>query len=890
MVIPSPARLRVEHLENPLGIDTPTPRLSWVLRHPDRGQFETTYRILVSSSEANSLREVGDLWDTGKAPSGECIYVEYGGKPLQKCRPYFWRVKWWDGQDRESPFSEPASFETGLLGSGDWKARWITKTGCKKFYSQGSVLFGMELGAYVQTHALYFRKEVRLKEKVRRARAYICGLGLYELWLNGQRVGDRVLDPGQTDYRKVALYSTLDITGLLKRENAFGVILGNGRHIKNYGYGPPRMILQIHVEYENGNEEVHVSDDTWKVDYGPLMENGLFYGERYDARKEKPGWARPHFDDRSWDGAVEMKGFMPRAQMIPPIRVTDVLKPRGIYSPSSGTLIYDFGQNLSGWVRMKVRGARGTTVKLRHAELVKDDGTLNPSPNQNAEAADCYIMKGGGLEVYEPRFTYHGFRYVEVTGFPSTPELESMEACFVHTDVERTGEFICSNDLINRIHRNILWGQLSNLMSVPTDCPQRDERYGWMADAHLAAEQSMFNFDMAAFFTKFLKDIQFAQHEDGSLPDAVPLYIGNLYPADPAWGSAYITIAWQLYLYYGNKEVLEAHYDSLKRYVDFLDHSSEKHLQLKLGKYGDWCPPGSIVPVKTSVELTSTWYYYHDTMLLFRIARILGREEDALAFEELAREIRKAYNEAYLKDGTSFSQTAGALALYLDMVPKDGREAMLNRLVESLVLEGDYHLDTGILGTRYLLDVLSEVGFGYVAYRVATKKTYPGWGYMVEEGATTLWERWENITGSGMNSHNHIMLGSVDAWFYRTVAGLTCASPGWRRIRFRPPRFDGLDSAEAAVNTVRGEVLLSWRRRTGTFEMTAIVPVGTEAEVHVPVMGEDCVVQESERTIWQRGTPIPDASPHLSCRGREGGYLVLMCPSGYYRFEVSGNP
>jgi len=568
-----------------------------------------------------------------------------------------------------------------------------------------------------------------------------------------------------------------------------------------------------------------------------------------------------------------------------------------LYSPSPGIYIYDFGQNFAGWSRLSVRGPRGTEVSLRHSELVHEDGTLNTAPNQNAEATDVYILKGDGLEVYEPRFTYHGFRYVEVSGFPGVPNLNNVEGCVVHTDVENVGDFFCSNELLNRIHHNIIWGQLSNMMSIPTDCPQRDERYGWLGDAHLSAEEAAFNFDMAAFYTKFLKDIQLAQKDDGSLPDAVPLYLGRLYPADPAWGSAYMTLAWLVHSYYGDRTILEEHYSSLKKYIEFLRANSEGNILKKLGKYGDWCPPGSVIPKRTPVELTSSWYYCHDVNLLARIARLLGKKDDARRCSKLAEGTKEAFNKNYLEDDQykaqrmspaerSPSQTSNVLPLYLDMVPKEKKEKVLQSLLQSIVQEQDYHLDTGILGTRYILDVLTDNGCGHVAYRIVNQRSYPGWGYMVEEGATTLWERWEKITGGGMNSHNHIMLGSVDAWLYRVIAGISSLSPGWKRIRVKPQVFDGLDYAAARVKTVRGEAGVSWQKAKDSFELIALIPVGSEGEVYIPVLGEDCIVRESKKVLWQKGALRKIGKADVSFSGRKGKYLIFKTGSGSYRFNL----
>lgn len=543
MTIPPPLRLRCEYLKNPLGIDIRKPRFSWILRHFERGEKPSAYEITVSSKAGLAGRGIGDCWDSGRVDSDRTSQVEYGGKRLLSRARYFWRVRWWDATGRQSPYSRIAFFDMGMLNRSDWEARWITLRGPREFGSKGTILQGKYRGEYIQTWAIYLEKEFRTKPGLKSARAYICGLGFYELEINGRKVGDRVLDPAATNYTKSALYSTYDITKLLRPANRIMIVLGNGRHIVKFGFGPPKVIAQIEIDYRSGERQVVGTDASWKAGYGPIQENGLYFGERCDGQVEI----------RTRKGsAIYEKGASPRSQLLPPIRVGQKLKPKSVRRPAPETLLYDFGQNFSGWLRLAVRGPAGTSVTVRHAELLHDNGTLNTSPNQGAEATEVYTLRGKGTESFEPRLTYHGFRYAEVKARPKLPRLISVEGCFVHTDVERAGFFRCSHSLVNRIHRNVRWGQLSNLMGIPTDCPQRDERQGWLGDAHLSAEEAILNFDMAAFYTKYLQDIRQAQRKDGSLPDAVPLYLGNLYPADPAWGSAYITLAWSLYLHYGD--------------------------------------------------------------------------------------------------------------------------------------------------------------------------------------------------------------------------------------------------------------------------------------------------------------------------------------------------
>jgi alpha-L-rhamnosidase len=890
-----PGRPRCEYLDNPIGLATAAPRFSWLPEHPRRGARQAAYQVIVSPERDFLQKGVGDYWDSQRVESERTSGVAYEGAPLWSGKRYFWRVRWWDEEGKPSLWSETAWFEMGLLQERDWKARWISRRMPDEFTSRGTVMQGEYSGDFVQTKAIYLRKEFESGGALRRARAYICGLGCYELRLNGQKVGDRVLDPAQTDYRKIALYSVYDIMPHLQTKNALAVILGNGRHIKNYGYGKPRLLVQIHLEREDELVERISSDGTWKANSGPLLENGLYSGERYDARLEWEGWDAPGFDDSSWEEAEVVSGPSVAPQALPPIRVVETLRPVKVWSPRPDVHVFDFDQNFSGWVRLKTRGPRGREIRLRHAELVGEDGTLNVLPNQNAEATDIFILKGQGEEVYEPRFTYHGFRYAEVEGLPGEPEEDSLVGCFVHSDVERTGEFRCSHPLLNRVHQNIIWGQLSNLMSIPTDCPQRDERHGWLGDAHLSAEESILNFDMSSFFSKFMEDIRLSQKEDGSLPDTVPPFIQRLYPADPAWGIAYLELAWLMFLYFDDERVLQRHYSGMKRYVDHLSKHAEDHIIQKLGKYGDWCPPGSVVPKKTPLELTSTWCYYRAAVLLSAFARVLSRTDDERDYARLAEAIKSAFNARFLVGDQyaafrvgpadkSPDQSSNVLPLALDMVPEEKRGRVLARLIDSVVKEWDYHLDTGIMGTRYLLDVLTDNGHGETAFRVATQRSYPGWGFMVESGATTLWERWENLTGAGMNSHNHIMFGSIDAWLYRAVAGLRCVAPGWRKMVIRPLFCDGLDEASAKVVTVRGPAEVAWKKEEHRFDLTARIPVGAEAEVHIPRRSGRGQVKESGAVIWRDGQ-VSEVPAEISGPKEVGPYLVFTVGSGRYSFR-----
>jgi alpha-L-rhamnosidase len=856
----------------------PRPRFSWMLVHPERGRSQSAYQILVASDLRYLEEDKGDLWDSGNTRSNLSVNIEYRGRELESRKRYYWKVRWWDDLDRVSLWSRPAMFEMGLLRPEDWKARWIT----------GGALL---------------RRKFMLTKKVLSARIYVTGLGYYELRINGTRVGDRLLDPAWTDYDKLVLYSAYDVSSLLREgENVVGVMLGNGRfNVKTERrgnqkhWGEPRALAQLHVDYADGSSEVIVTDESWRAADGPIVDNDIYDGEVYDARLEKDGWDSPSYDDASWLNAKTAdppKGRLSSQATLPPIRAVRFLAPHRLLNPRPGVYIFDFGQNFSGWVRLSVSGPRGAEVRLRYSELLNPDGTLNVSNLRSAKATDVYILKGDGLEVYEPRFTYHGFRYVEVTGFPGVPSTENLQGIVAHTDVESAGGFSCSHSLINEIHRVTRWSQLSNLMSIPTDCPQRDERMGWLGDAQLTAEEAIHNFNMAALYTKWVRDLRLAQREDGAVPDVVPPY-WILYPADPAWGQACIMLPWLMYLYYADKRILEENYGLMKGWVEYLTSIAEQHI-LRFSKYGDWCPPGQVKSLATPGEVVSTLCYYESTLLLSKIAQILGRNVDAAKYAELAEKIKEAFNKAYLKEDCYaplegvFSQTANCIPLFLDIVPPDKREGVLRRLINDLVISRDYHVNTGIVGTRYLLEALANHGQADTAFRLVSQTTYPSWGYMIREGATTLWERWEHLSGSGMNSHNHVMLGSIDSWFYKALAGINADPdhPGFEKVVIKPHLVDGLEWVDASLATMRGIITSRWEKRRGLLTLKVTIPVNSRGEIYLPTLGvKKPVIEEGGIVVW-RDDHYVEGCPGIESGRREGEYVVLSIGSGSYTFSI----
>lgn len=896
--------LKCEYRVNPLGLDTPQPRLSWRLEASERGQRQTAYQVLAATSPALLSQGKGDLWDSGKVAAIESVHVVYGGQPLCTGQRVYWKVRAWDRNDRPSAYSAAAWWEMGLLAPADWRAAWITRPRTEPRSEQQ---------LFEDDPAPLLRKEFLVEKKLRRARVYVSGLGYYELRLNGQRVGDQVLDPGWTTYSKRVLYSTYDVTGQLKRgRNALGAMLGNGWFnplpLRLWGkinprehltIGEPRVIAQLVAEFEDGTAQTIVTDESWKVGNGPVLRNSVYLGEVYDARKEQPGWDKPGFDDSGWQPAVvagEELGSL-QAQDAPPIRVTRVLKPVTLTEPKPGVYIFDLGQNFAGWAQLRVRGPAGARVRLRYGELLYPDGTLNGmtavcgqikggGPNyrydgkgmpKTAWQMDDYILKGGGEEVYAPRFTFHGFRYVEVTGYPGKPKLSSLEGLRLNSDVAPAGSFACSNERLNRIQEMVLWTELSNLFSVESDCPHR-EKFGYGGDIVAAGEMAMFNFDMGRFYAKAVRDLVDAARPNGGFTETAP-FVGisdeglgeNSGPV--GWGTAHPFLLWRLYQHYGDKRLLEENYEAAKRWLALLrSHAQDGILDNGLSDHE------SLVPKPRA--LTGTGFYYLNAKLFANIARALGKASEAAEAEGLAETIRAAFNRKFLQPGTgrydTATQACQAFALCLGLVPPEEQEPALAVLVRDIEAAHKGHLSTGIFGTKFLLEALTDLGRADTAFGVVNQRTFPGWGHMLENGATTLWEHWE--FSDNTYSHNHPMFGSVSEWFFRGPGGINAASDavGFDRIIIRPQPVGDLRWVKASYDSVRGKVVSEWNRKGDTFKLRVRVPVGTMATVFLPAK-EGTAVSEA-------GQPVARAPGVLGLR-RERGSAVLVIGAGEYEFR-----
>lgn len=756
--------------------------------------------------------------------------------------------------------------------------------------------------------ARHLRREFSIEKPVAQATVRICGLGLFELEVNGAKVGNDVLVPALTDYPTRAFYLTYDVTDALKQGgNALGVILGNGRYYaprtksptNTLTYGYPKLMLNLRVEYADGSILDVDSDESWKLTTeGPIRENNEYDGEVYDARMELAGWSAPGYDDSGWrtpDVVSGPEGVL-SAQMTPPIRVIETRPPVSVNEIEPGVFIYDMGQNMVGWCRLKVQGPEGTPVRLRHAETLKDDGTLYMANLRGAKCEDTYILKGGDVEVYEPRFTYHGFRFVEITGFPGTPGLDALEGCVVHDAVERVGWFETSNALLNQLHENIVWGIRGNYRSFPTDCPQRDERQAWLGDRSEECRGESYVYNIAPLYAKWMQDIDDSQNESGSISDVSPPY-WPLYNDNVTWPSTFVIAPGMLYDQYGDSRPIEQHYDAMKRWIAHMSGYLENDLMPR-DNYGDWCvPPESPELIhskdpsrKTSGTLLGTSYFYYDLKLMAQYAEMLGKEDDAAEFTAFAERLEKAFTAEFFKPEQNIydngTQTSSVLTLAFELVPEGHREGVFNNLVENIVQKTNSHVGTGLIGGQWLMRTLTDNGRPDLAYTLATNTSYPSWGYMIERGATTIWELWNGDTADpAMNSGNHVMLvGDLLTWFYGYLGGIRPAPPGFQAATIKPYVVGELTHVSATLDTQYGRYVSNWRRDGEELILEVTVPANCRAMLAVPTLGKSSpVIAESGKTVWQNGQYV-SGQAGLSAGRLDGDWVVFEAGSGEYRF------
>ncbi len=742
--------------------------------------------------------------------------------------------------------------------------------------------------------SMLVRKEFGVDKQVAKARARVCGLGAYELRINGKRVGNDLLTPGWTQFHKRVQYQTYDVTGMLRRgTNAVGAILGNGFWHGRIGgeNGQPgreslRLILQLDVDYTDGSTMCLVTDPTWKSTVSPILQDCIYDGETYDARAEKPGWDSAGFNDTEWAAAARVNQpidtLVPQAkETIQAIQDLPVVK---VTEPKPGRFVFDFGQNLTGWCRLTVKGKAGEKITLRHAEVLNPDGTIYTANLRSAKATDHYILKGQGTEVWEPRFTYHGFRFVELTGCSGRPADGALVARMICSAAPKIGDFLCSVDLLNKFQHNILWGQRGNMYSVPTDCPQRDERLGWTGDAQMFANTSCWNLDMSRFYTKWMRDIRDCQGSDGATRDVNPS--NGWGPASPAWGDACVIVPWQVYRHYGDTRIIEENYGCMAGWIGYMTAHSKDNLFERDG-YGDWI---SVVPSpKTPI---SAGYYYYDCALLSQMARAIGKSQEATEFAEMAYRIREAFNAKFLnKDTNQYpggTQSANLLPLFFGLVPEHRIEAVVGNVVKDIVSRR-MHLTTGFLGTGYINPVLTRTGNHDVAWRLAAQSTYPSWGYMVTKDATTVWELWNSDTaGPGMNSRNHFCLGAVGEWYYEALAGITPEEPGFRVIRIQPRPAGELTWVKASVRSMYGPIVSNWELKGGNLHMRISVPANTEARIVVPTFGKSQFkITEGGREMVRDGGRVGRAVG-ITFVGMEGESAVFRSGAGRYDLVAHG--
>jgi alpha-L-rhamnosidase len=849
-------RLRCEHREDSPLIDAAAPRFGWTLEAGGRDRHQSAYRILVASSAADLAAERGDLWDSGVVESAATLEIAYAGLPLPAAVELHWTVRVRDEAGVESGWAEPARFRTGL---DRWRARWIAcdRSEDAAFLDPGVIEDPDEM-LFHSRPASYLRRPFVLEQPPRGATLYATARGLLELQINGRRVGDERLAPGWTDYGRRIEYAAHDVTDLLDAgENVLGCILGDGWYAGFVGYdvkrlgahygSEPELLCELHVELENGAAVVIASDDLWRsTSGGPIAYSDLLHGERYDARRELHGWSTDAYDHRAW-GPVTSKprdGTALVAAKAQPIRVTEELRPVAVTEPEPEAYVLDLGQNMVGTVRLRTAGPAGTRIELRHGEVLDPGGAVYQGNLLTARATDVFILAGTGEEVFEPRFTCHGFRYVEVTGAMRTPEVDDLTGLVIGSDIPRAGSFSCSSEMVNQLYSNIVWGQRGNFVSVPTDCPQRDERLGWLADAQVFLPTATLNADVAAFMTKWGDDVIEAQSEEGVYPDVAPRLV-QVSDGAPAWADAGVIVPWILYQRYGDLRLLERHWPHMERYLAHLQRHNPDLLWKRRRNFdfGDWLAIGEEAPR----ELLATAYWAYDAQLMARMAAALGKPEAVEAYERLAGAIAEAFTAAYVGEDALIegdTQTGYVLALAFDLLPVDLRPRAAERLVANIHSRG-LHLTTGFLGVGLICPVLTATGHADVAHGLLTQETFPSWGYTINRGATTIWERWDGIREDGsfqserMNSFNHYSLGSVGAWLIESVLGIRNDPAGvaYERVLIEPVPGE-LGAARGSYRSIRGEIAVEWSAADDRFGLKATVPPNLGATLVIPARGD----------------------------------------------------
>ncbi len=877
----------VEMLVNPMGIDVVKPRFGWNIVSAERNVMQTAYQILVASSAEKLNVNEGDLWDSGKINEETSIQIAYKGKELTSRLRCYWKVKVWTNNG-QSEWSANNSFTMGLLYYKDWPKGWI---GFDRAFPWDNMKTDSRLSAR------YYRKEFQSAKQVKYATASIIGLGLYELYINGKKVGNDVLTPTPTDYTKNVKYNTYDVTEHLKNgKNAVGAILGNGRFfamrqnekpykIKTFGF--PKMLMNINIVYTDGTTANIDTDDSWKgTADGPIRTNNEYDGEEYDATKEFTGWNNVGFDDSKWEKAefVQEPTGTIEAQMNENIKVMNTLKPVSIKKLSGGRFVLDMGQNMVGWLQIKVKGSKGKQIKLRFAESLQENGELFTANLRNAKNTDLYTLKGAEQESWEPTFVYRGFRYVELTGYTYQPSLTDFTGKMIYDNIKTVGTFETSDALTNQIFKNAWWGIAGNYKGIPIDCPQRNERQPWLGDRGAVAFGESFLFDNGRFYTKWLQDIRNSQKEDGAIPDVAPAF-WRYYSDNMTWPGTILLITEMVYNQTGDVNAVKDNYPAMKKWLSYMKDRYMKDYILTKDSYGDWCMPpvtieagrGKSADKKYPSELISTAYYYHFMQLMIQFAKATDNNADVATFQALGQKIKEAFNQKYYSEkgyyGTN-ALTDNIIPLYFKMVPEKQIDKVFKNIVYTIEVTNKGHLSNGLVGIQWLMRCLNDYGRPDLAYTIATKKTYPSWGYMVENGATTIWELWNgNTSDPKMNSQNHVMmLGDLLIWYYENLAGIKAASPGFKKIVMKPEMITGLDYVNASYQSVHGAIKSSWKKTPKQFNWAITVPPNTTAVVYIPANEGDVVAEQN----------IKD----LKLIKNEKGRAVYEIGSGEYSFVV----
>jgi alpha-L-rhamnosidase len=890
--------LRVESATNPLGIDKQHPALSWMIATNKKDIEQIGYQVLVASSPKKLTPDDADLWNSGKVKSDQSVFVHYNGDSIKSGQQCFWKVKVWTNKG-ESDWSPFAKWSMGLPDKSDWKGDWI---GLTKFFP------GDTLATHSRLAARYFRKVFTPIKRIHKATAYIVGIGMYEMFINGQKIGNQVLSPGPTDFTKNVRYNTFDVTlNLKKGKNVIGTILGNGRYFymrQGHGFQQskeklPKMLFQLDIEYADGSHSMVVSDDSWKVTPGgPIRSNNEYDGEEYDARMELTGWTKTGYNDSNWldvelvTAPCETILSQTNENMI----VHEVVKPVSINQLPNGNYILDMGQNMAGWLKFKAKGAKGDTITMRFAETLKQDGTLYTANLRSALQTDRYVMKGQGWEQWEPAFVYHGFRNVEVSGFPGKPKLDDFEGKVIYDGFQTIGSFSCSDTLLNLIYTNACRTIQNNYKGMPVDCPQRDERDPWLADWATTSLGASYTFDIERLYVKWMDDMQFSQRSRGQMPDVAPEPGWTGIKDNMTWPGTYLMIGNMLLTQFGNTGVIAKHYPAMRDWMWYMKKKYLKDYILDRDRFGDWCvPPESLELVhskdparNTDGALIGTAYFYHYLQMMSIFANVSGNIGDIEEYQRLAEKVRKAFNVKFF-DVARFrygnnTVTANLLPLAFGMVDKDVENIVFNQMVHRIITQDNSHISTGLIGTQWLMRELTKRGRADLAFAIATQKDYPSWGYMIEKGATTIWELWNGDTADpSMNSRNHVMLlGDLIAWMYQDLAGLKSMDSyyGFKQLWMAPQIVGGLSSAKASTNTPYGEAESDWTLKDGQFIWNVTIPANTEADVLVPA--------ESVEHITESGNPVTKLD-EVKYVGKTDGRVHLEIGSGSYTFVCKYN-